>query len=222
MLRKEDLNLLDLKIYQDDELYCFTSDAVLLSRFARVKKGDVVADFCSGSGIVGFNLYGLNPDKISSVTLFEMQKEMFDLSVKSIEENQVGDKFFAVNTKLQDIESVYHGKFSLITCNPPYAKANSGETDENQIIANCKAELHLTLSELMAAANKCLKYGGRINIVHKAERLADIIFEMKKAKIEPKIIQPVAGSLDKDPYLVLVEGVKGGKSGLKVKKTIKN
>ena len=75
MGRLEDLNLNGLKIFQDDSLYCFTSDAVLLSEFARVKKGDVVADFCSGSGIVGIHLYGLNP-VCSSVTLFEMQKPL--------------------------------------------------------------------------------------------------------------------------------------------------
>lgn len=222
MLRKEDLNLMGLKIYQDDSLYCFTSDAVLLSRFARVKKGDTVADFCSGSGIVGLHLYGLNADKISTVTLFEMQKEMFDLSVKSISENNLEDKFFAVNTKLQDIDNSYHGKFSLIVCNPPYAKKDSGEIHENEVVANCKAEMHLTLEELMDAANKCLKFGGRINIVHRADRLVEIIYEMKRVKIEPKIVCPVAGDENKDPYLVLVEGVKGGKSGLKLLKTIKN
>ncbi len=222
MLRKEDLNLIGLKIYQDDELYCFTSDAVLLSRFARVKKGDVVADFCSGSGIVGLNLYGLNPDKIESVTLFELQKVMFDMSVKSIKENNLEGKFTAVNTALQDIESFYHGKFSLIVCNPPYAKKDSGETHENQSIAMCKAEIALSLEELMLSANKCLKYGGRINIVHRADRLSDIIYEMKKVGIEPKIVQTVSGDPKKDPYLVLVEGVKGGKSGLKILKTIIN
>ena len=73
MERLEDLCLNGLKIYQDSDLYCFTSDAVLLSKFARVKKGDKVADFCSGSGIVGIHLYGLNDSLIDSVTLFEMQ-----------------------------------------------------------------------------------------------------------------------------------------------------
>ena len=120
MERLEDLNVLDLKIYQDDQLYCFTSDAVLLSKFTRVKKGDVVADFCSGSGIVGLHLYGLNADSIKSVTLFEMQKSLFELSVKSIKFNNLTDKFNPVNCKIQEISNEYNGKFSLITCNPPY------------------------------------------------------------------------------------------------------
>ena len=79
MERLEDLNLNGLKIYQDSDLYCFTSDAVLLSKFARVKQGDVVADFCSGSGIVGLHLYGLNANLVKSVTLFEMQLIVFFL-----------------------------------------------------------------------------------------------------------------------------------------------
>ena len=88
----EYLELSDLKVYQDDDLYHFTSDAIMLTKFTSVKKGDVVADFCSGSGIVGFHLYGLNP-VIKSVTFFEMQKPLFDLSVKSIELNNLQDKF---------------------------------------------------------------------------------------------------------------------------------
>ncbi len=222
MLREEDLGLLNLKIYQDDSLYRFTSDAVLLSRFAKVKKGDVVADFCSGSGIVGVHLYGLNPDKIASVTLFELQKPLFDLSMMSIKENGLEDKFFGVNTRIQDIDNSYAGKFSLIVCNPPYAKKESGEVDENESVAICKAEIALTLSELIFAVSKCLKYGGRVNMVHRADRLADVIFEMKKVGIEPKTVQPVSGGENKEPYLVLIEGVKGGKSGLKILKTAIN
>ena len=135
MLRIEDLSLNGLKIYQDDELYCFTSDAVLLSKFAMVKHGDIVADFCSGSGIVGLHLYGLNAEKIKSVTLFEMQKSLYDLSVKSIELNNLTDKFTAVNTKLQDITSDYNEKFSLIVCNPPYGERLSDEKEVRALMA---------------------------------------------------------------------------------------
>ena len=83
MLSIEYLNVSDLKIYQDDELYRFTSDSVILSRFATVKPNDDVADFCSGSGIVGFHLYGLNP-KIKSVTFFEMQSALAELSKRAL------------------------------------------------------------------------------------------------------------------------------------------
>lgn len=221
MERLEDLNLLNLKIYQDDELYCFTSDAVLLSKFARVKKGDVVADFCSGSGIVGLHLYGLNPDAIKSVTLFEMQKSLFDLSVKSIKINNLTDKFTAINCRVQEIDSEYNGKFSLITCNPPYEKQGSGALNDNESIAMCRAEITLSLSELIKSVSKALKFGGRFNMVHRADRLADIISDMRKNNIEPKRLQFVSGK-NKKPYLLLIEGVKGGKSGITIENTLTN
>ena len=221
MLKIENLNLNGLKICQDDELYCFTSDSVLLSRFAVVKKNDVVADFCSGSGIVGFHLYGLNENAIKSVTLFEMQKSLFDLSVKSIELNGLQDKFFAVNTKIQDIPSEYNEKFSLIVCNPPYMKVDGGELREKSQIALCRSEIELSLTELIKGISKCLKFGGRTCIVHRADRLGEIIVEMHKNGIEPKKLTPVS-AVNKDPYLVLIEGVKGGKNSIKITKTLIN
>ena len=221
MLRIEDLSLNGLKIYQDDQLYCFTSDAVLLSKFAMVKHGDIVADFCSGSGIVGLHLYGLNAEKIKSVTLFEMQKSLYDLSVKSIELNNLTDKFTAVNTKLQDITSDYNEKFSLIVCNPPYMPVNGGFDADDQSKAVCRAEKELSLSELLDAVKKHLKFGGRVAMVHRADRLVDIVSGMRERNIEPKRLQMVSGG-KKEPYLVLVEGVKGGKPSLKVLKNLEN
>ncbi len=215
MIKTEDLGLLNLKVLQDDELYCFTSDSILLARFAKVKKGDVVADFCSGSGIVGFYLYGLNSQFINSLTLFELQKPLFDLSVKSIELNGLENKFSAVNTRLQNISNQYVGKFSLIVCNPPYMSKDSGAHDKDESLAICRREVELSLEELISVISTCLKYGGRTAMVHRADRLADIVCTMRAHGIEPKRIQFVKSG-DKEPYLLLIEGVKGGKSGIRV------
>lgn len=220
MERLEDLNLNNLKIYQDSDLYSFTSDAILLTRFCKVKKGDVVADFCSGSGIVGIHLYGLNP-VIKSITLFEMQKPLYDMSVKSIKYNGLEDKFNAVNTRVQDIDNSFNEKFSLIVCNPPYMEKGKGFIDQKDDIALCRTEIALPLEELILSVSKCLKFGGRINLVHRADRLIDIITEMKKRNIEPKKLQFVSGG-EKPPYLLMIEGVKGGKSGIKILPTIVN
>ena len=214
MLNVEDLGNLNLKVYQDDKLYRFTSDAILLSRFATVKKGDAVADFCSGSGIVGFNLYGLNPE-IESMTFFEMQTPLYNLSVKSIELNGLNGKFTAENMRVQDIPAKYNGKFSLIVCNPPYMEVGKGLKDTDEHIAVCRTETALKLNELIYSAAKCLKGKGRLSLVHRADRLVDVIAEMRKNGIEPKKLQFVSGK-NKPPYLFLIEGVKGGKSGLKV------
>ena len=211
----------DIKIYQDDGLYCFTSDSILLSNFARVKSGDVVADFCAGSGIVGFNLFAKNHNLINSVTLFEMQKPLYDLSVKSISLNSLEQKFTAVNTRLQDLGTAYAGKFSLITCNPPYMAKDRGFVDEKDFIAVCRTEVALSLEELVKAISTALKFGGRVNLVHRADRLVEVITTLKAHGIEPKRLQFVSGG-KKEPYLFLMEGVKGGKSGITIHNTITN
>ena len=220
MERLEELGISGLKIYQDDGLYRFTSDAILLSRFARVKKGDKVADFCSGSGIVGMHLYALNP-VIESVTLFEMQKPLFDLSLKSIAVNNLENKFSALNTRIQDIGEEFNEKFSLIVCNPPYMEKERGENDAERHIAICRREIELNLNELICAFSRTLKFGGRVCMVHRADRLADIICLMREKNIQPKRLQFVCGG-KKEPYVVLVEGVKGGKPGLRVMNQIGN
>lgn len=220
MLSLEDLNVSNIKVYQDDDLYHFTSDAVLLAKFTQVKKKDVVADFCSGSGVVGFYLYGLNPE-ISSVDFFEMQTPLYELSKKSIELNGLGEKFTAHNLKVQDAYKQFNEKFSLIVCNPPYMKTGAGLMDEREHIAMCKNEVYLPLKELIFAISRSLKFGGRVNLVHRADRLIEVVYEMKLNNIEPKRLQFVCGG-DKEPYLFLIEGVKGGKSGIKILSEIKN
>jgi tRNA1(Val) A37 N6-methylase TrmN6 len=215
MERLEDLGKENIKVFQDDHLYCFTSDAILLSKFTRVKKADVVADFCSGCGIVGFNLYALNANLIDSVTLIEMQKPLYDLSVKSINLNGLQDKFKAINCKIQQLENKFAGKFSLITCNPPYMASGRGMVDEKEHIALCRAEISLSLQELVKTIAVSLKFGGRVNMVHRADRLAEVIYEFKKNNLEPKRLQMVTGG-KKEPYLFIIEGVKGGKSGIKI------
>ena len=211
----------NLKIFQDDELYTFTSDAILLSRFAVVKKGERVADFCAGVGVVGFNLYALNPDKIASVTFFELQPPMLSLIEENLAFNGLSDKFRAVSGRVQDIPKEFYGAFSLIVCNPPYMKAGAGENAKSREIAVAKTEIELTLEELICAIANGLKFGGRVCMVHRADRLTDIICLMRAKNIEVKRVTPVAAK-GKAPYLVLIEGVKGGKSGLKLSETIYN
>ena len=220
MIREEYLDN-DIKVYQDDELYTFTSDSVLLSKFATVKKGDVVADFCAGSGVVGFNLYALNSELINSIHFFELQEPLFNLCKMSIEKNGLTEKCFAINTRLQDIDKSFNGKFSLIVCNPPYMKVGHGENNQFEQKALCKSEIALSLEELCTAFGRCLKFGGRVCLVHRADRLVEVITELKKNNVEPKKLQFVCSG-EKEPYLFILEGVKGGKSGLKVLNSIKN
>ena len=221
MERLEHLGLNGIKVYQDDELYTFTSDSILLSKFANAKKNEDVADFCAGSGIVGFNFYALNKDLVKNLTFFEMQTAMFNLINKSIEQNGLDKVCTAKNVKLQEIDNSFNERFSLILCNPPYMKVENGEINHLDNIAVCTSEVCLSLSELCLAFNKCLKFGGRVCLVHRADRLVEVICELKKNNIEPKRLQLV-GAKGKEPYLFMLEGVKGGKSGIKILNTAEN
>ena len=119
----EDMCMDGLKIVQDTRLYRFTSDSVLLSKFAKPKKGDDVADFCAGSGIVGFHFYALHKEKYPDLrfTLFELQPELTALSQKTAKLNGF-ENFDFVNGRLQDLPKQFNERFSLILCNPPYER----------------------------------------------------------------------------------------------------
>lgn len=207
----EDMGIANLKIVQDARLYRFTSDSVLLSRFAGLKKNENVADFCAGSGIVAFHLHALHLQfPPASYTLFEMQKPLCDLAKKTIELNDFSN-FTVENCRLQELPNRYRESFSLIVCNPPYERAGTGFDNAEYEKAICRKEITLNLPEIAQAAGKALKYGGRFCMVHRADRLAEICYELKKYGLEVKKLQFVAGKKEAKPYLLLVEAVKGGK-----------
>lgn len=218
--RIEELLIDNLKIVQNVSLYRFTSDSVLLSRFVKGKRKERVADFCSGSGIVGIHFLALNP-LTESVTLFEMQKELFETSLKTIELNGL-EKVRAENLRVQDIPKEYDDRFSLILCNPPYEKPTGGFENADYKKAICRKELTITLQEIVAVAYKKLKFGGRFALVNRADRVAEVLFALKSSGIEPKRLQFVSGASGEKPYLFLAEGVKGGKEGVEVLPTLVN
>ncbi len=217
--RLEDLMIDGLKIIQNVNLYRFTSDAVLLSRFAPKIRGKV-ADFCSGSGIVGINYYAIN--KGVTVDEYELQKDLAALCEKTIEYNSLGEHIKSYNMPIQNIPSEKDGTYSLVLCNPPYKKVNSGEKNPDDHIALCRHEIAVTLSEIISIAAKKLKYGGRLCICQRVERFTDIIINMKENGLEPCRIQFATAGKDNKPYLVLVEGAKGVKPQLKVLPSIGN
>ena len=209
----EPLLIGNYRIIQDTSLYRFTSDSVLLARFLRAKKGERVADFCSGSGIVGLHFFAENKG-VEHVTLFEMQKELAEMSRRTVALNGLEDIFTVENCRLQEIPAEYTEKFSLILCNPPYEREGFEKADGGKAV--CRKELSLTLQELVRAAGKCLKFGGRFALVHRADRLSEVLCALHAENLEPKKLQLVAGKENAKPYAVLVAAVKGGKAGLEV------
>ena len=202
-----------MTVVQDTKNYRFTSDAVLLARFLKAKKGERVADFCAGSGVVGLHFYGENKG-VEHVTLFEMQPALSAMSAKSVALNRLQDTFTVENVRLQDIPKSYTEAFSLILCNPPYERGGFAAADADKAL--CKKELSLTLEELCAVAARCSKFGGRFALVHRADRVAEVLCTLHAHRLEPKKLQFVAGKAGAAPYAVLVAAVKGGKAGVEV------
>ena len=207
-----------LKIIQNKSLYRFTSDSILLTRFVKAKKGEVVADFCAGSGIVGLHFYGLNPN-VKSVTLFELQSDLSQMSARSLELNGLTN-FSVVCTPVQQIGAEYNEYFSLILCNPPYERGGFAKEEYKKAI--CRKEITLTLPELVDAAYRKLKFGGRFALVHRADRLAEVLCTLHAHRLEPKKVQLVAGKAGARPYAVLVAAVKGGRPGVDVLPVLEN
>lgn len=216
MFVEEELLVGNYRILQDPALYRFTSDAVLLARFLRAKRGERVADFCSGSGIVGLHFFAENTG-IEHVTLFEMQPELAEMSARTVALNGLEEKFTVENVRVQDIPAKYIEAFSLILANPPYERGGFANADAKKAL--CRKELSLTLEELCAAAARCLKFGGRFALIHRADRLAEAVYTMHDCALEVKKIQPVAGKAGAKPYAVLIAAVKGGKPGCELAPT---
>ncbi len=215
----EDLLIGNYHILQDTEQYRFTSDSVLLARFLTAKKGERVADFCAGCGIVGMHFFAEN-ENTQEVVFFEMQEKLSLLCKKSIMLNGLQEKLFCENVRLQDIPANYTEHFSLILCNPPYGKGGIVSPKEGRALA-C-SELTLSMEELCTAASKCLKFGGRFALVHRADRLPELVTCLKNHNLEPKKMQLVSGTERAKPYAVLLAAVKGGKPGLDVLPTAVN
>ena len=217
----DDMLLDGLQIVQNTKLYRFTSDSVLLSKFAQAKNGDKVADFCAGSGIVAFHFHALNrhDKKNLSYTLFELQEELSAMSKKTAIYNGFTEFAFEQGP-LQETSKKYNESFSLVLCNPPYE--NGGIENDDYKKAICRKEITITLKDITQAAARVLKFGGRFCLLHRADRLAEVCYTLRQVNIEVKRIQFVSGKKDAKPYLVMVEGVKGGKPSCEILPTVIN
>ena len=150
---------------------------------------------------------------------FELQKELSDLSKKTAKLNGF-ENFSFVCGRLQEISKEYHEKFSLILCNPPYEKGGF-ENDEYQK-AICRKEITINLKEIAKAASYALKFGGRLAMLHRADRVAEVCYTLKEYNLEVKKLQFVGGRYGTNPYLILIEAVKGGKACTEILPVIYN
>ena len=215
MTREEicDLQFKGLRVIQKDDGFRFGTDAVLLARFASVKRIERVIDLCSGTGIVPILLNGLYaPRSIASV---EILPQMADMAKRSMELNHFTNvDVFCRN--LIDCHKELGSSFDVVTCNPPYMKMSEGIVNMTDELTVARHEVHCTLEDCIREASRLLKYGGRLCMIHRTERLADVIAFMRAYQLEPKRMQTVHPAVDKPANLVLVEGAKGRNVGLKM------
>lgn len=205
-------NASGVHIIQNKNGYCFTSDALLLANFCKLKKDAKVVDLCSGSGVVGILVHVQN--KAKCTYLVEIQHQLASMSERSIEYNALQNEITVLNQPLQNVyEKLGKNSVDAVVCNPPYKKRQVGIINDKEEIALAKHEIKVTLEEIICESAKLLKFGGCIFIINKEERLAEIIYLMKQNNIEPKLLQ-IKNSNGQN--LVLVNGVRGGKSGIKI------
>ena len=214
-IETEVFDLFGLKLYVSDD-HRFGTDAILLAKFARPSKKDVVCDLCTGCGIIPmlFEAWGNNPKKSYGV---EIQDEAIALFEKSVSDNELGNKVIPVRadlTKKDELLQIPRESVDIVTVNPPYFKAESGSERLSPAQAIARHELLCNLEQVIAAAGMLLKYGGTLKICHIPERLTDLICLMRQYNIEPKVIRFAQNRGQLKPYLVLISGKKGGKPGV--------
>lgn len=210
------LNYNNLKIYQDTEMFNFSLDSVLLSNFVKINKSTKkILDIGTGNAPIPMMLSTRTDAHIDGV---EIQSESCELAIKSINYNNLQSKISIINSDIKIFyKSVESDVYDTIVCNPPFFKINNQSKLNNKkgkVIA--RHEKTLSLDDIMLISRKLLKNNGNIAIVHRPDRMIDIINIMQKYNIEPKKIQLVYPKTLKDANILLIEGVKNGKSGLKV------
>lgn len=200
------------------ESHTFGTDALLLAAFSAPKRKNNMCDFGTGCGIIPFYWLREGAEKVSAV---EIQDKACDQLNRSITLNGIEDRFRLVHSDLRDLNGkLEKGAFDLVTMNPPYTEEGHGIMSRASADKIARHETNLSLGELFLSASELLKFGGRMCICLRPERLAQAMCEMRNAKIEPKRLRFVSQRDGKAPWLFLLEGKKGRNPGLIVEKEL--
>ncbi len=206
--RIDDLEYKGLKIIQNKEGFCFGIDSVLLSDFAKnIKKDSVVVDIGTGTGIISILLS--KKAEIKKIYGIEIQEEVADMAKRSVKLNDLQDKIQIINKNIKNIfEEIEPNKIEAIVTNPPYMKLNTGAKNEEIKKLISRHEVECNLEDIIKISYKLLKSKGEFYMVHRAERIVDILYNLRKYKLEPKEIRFIHSKVGKEPNLVLIKAVK--------------
>lgn len=217
--RVDDLQRKGYQIIQDPGRFCFGMDAVLLSGFAKAREKDVVLDMGTGTGIIPILMEARYNCK--HLTGLEIQEDSADMARRSIALNHLEEKIDIMTGDIKEAGRLFTpASFDCITCNPPYMIGQHGLTNPDEPKAIARHEIFCTLEDVVSNAVKLLKPGGHFYMVHRPFRLAEIMTIMSQYKLEPKRMQLVYPYVDKEPNMVLIEGVRGGKPRMTVEKAL--
>lgn len=213
--RLDDLQVNGYHIIQNPQKFCFGIDAVLLSTFAKVKKGEHALDLGTGNGIIPILLEAkTNGEKFVGL---EIQEESADLAMRSVQYNHLEEKVAIIRGDMKEAGNLFgSASFHVVTTNPPYMIGNHGIQNATDARTIARHEILCTLDDVVRESAKVLTFKGRFYMVHKPFRLAEIFATMMKYGIEPKRMQLVHPYVNKEPNMVLVEGMKGGKSRITI------
>ena len=206
----------DLKIIQDNDMFNFSLDSVLLPNFVTInKKVKNILDIGCGNAPIPLIL---STKTVAKITGVEIQKEVYEMAVESVKINKKDNQINIVNGDINDYyKNIETDFFDVITCNPPFFKyIETSNINKNDYKTIARHEVKLNLKQLFVIAKKVLKNNGVIAIVHRPERFVEVVEEMKKNNIEPKKVQFVYPKKDMEANIMLIEGSKNGKQGLKI------
>ena len=218
--RIDDLQLNNLKIIQNKDGFCFGIDAVLLSDFAKdIRNNSKVLDLGTGTGIIATLLCAKT--NLSKIYGIDIQKDVCDMASRSIKLNNLENKFEIINTNIKNLKNIFEeNSFDAIVSNPPYKKDNSGLQNEDETKLISRHEITASLEDFINISSKLLKGNGNIYMVHRPERLSDLLYLLKKYNLEPKKLRLVQSYIDSKPKLILVKGTKNAKSFLNIEKPL--
>lgn len=206
-------------IIQNPQTFCFGMDAVLLSGFARVKPKETALDLGCGNGIIPILLEAKTQGE--HFTGLEIQPESADMARRSVLYNHLEDKISIEIGNIRDASSQFGASsFHVITTNPPYMTGQHGLTNPNEAKAIARHEILCTLEDIIRESAKLLKPQGRFYMVHRPFRLVEIMALMHQYGLEPKRMQLVYPFVDKEPNMVLLEGLRGGNPRVTVEKPL--
>lgn len=217
--RIDDLQRNGYRIIQNPEKFCFGMDAVLLSGFSKVKEGETALDLGTGTGIIPILLEAKTEGK--HFTGLEIQAESADMARRSVALNGLEEKIEIVTGDIKDASERFGASsFDVITTNPPYMIGQHGLKNGNEAKTIARHEVLCDLEDILRESSRLLKEHGRFYMVHRPFRLAEILSTMIQYRIEPKRMRLVYPYVDKEPNMVLIEGLKGGKSRMTVEKPL--